>query len=327
MAVGYIPPALVSKAKEMDLLTYLRTYNPEELVRISDREYCTKTHDSLKISNGKWMWWSRGFGGKNAVDYLIAVEELSFYDAVKRILECKQTEFPRIRGPDKTERKKTLILPKRSPTNENVIQYLKNRGIAGNIIEHCIGNGSLYESLPYHNAVFVGFDEKGEPRFAGLRGTINSDYKGDAYGSDKTFSFRLVNQTSDTVHIFESPIDALSYATLLQLYHHEWENENLLSLSGVYNAKQYLNVKEIPTALAHFLKNNPLIRNVDLHLDNDPAGRNATKALVHLLSDKYNVRDRPVPRGKDVNDYLCYRLHLPITKIYSKSDRERGDAR
>ena len=30
--------------------------------------YCTAEHDSLKISNGKWYWWSRGFGGYSALD-------------------------------------------------------------------------------------------------------------------------------------------------------------------------------------------------------------------------------------------------------------------
>lgn len=29
---------------------------PDELVKISSRVYSTRTHDSLKISNGKWMW-------------------------------------------------------------------------------------------------------------------------------------------------------------------------------------------------------------------------------------------------------------------------------
>ena len=45
----------------MDLLTYLRLYEPENLVKVYGNVYCTRQHDSLKISNGKWMWWSRGF--------------------------------------------------------------------------------------------------------------------------------------------------------------------------------------------------------------------------------------------------------------------------
>lgn len=51
----YIAPEVVTEAKRMDLLTYLRTYEPGQLVRVSGNTYCTREHDSLKISNGKWM--------------------------------------------------------------------------------------------------------------------------------------------------------------------------------------------------------------------------------------------------------------------------------
>ena len=36
----------------MDLLTYLRNYEPQELVHVSGNTYCTEEHDSLRISNG-----------------------------------------------------------------------------------------------------------------------------------------------------------------------------------------------------------------------------------------------------------------------------------
>ena len=67
----YIPPEVVARAREMDLLTYLRTYEPQELVHFGGSTYCTREHDSLKISNGKWCWFSRGIGGYSALDYLI----------------------------------------------------------------------------------------------------------------------------------------------------------------------------------------------------------------------------------------------------------------
>ena len=40
----------IEKAKEWDLLTYLQSYEPQELKRCGPNEYCTVTHDSLKIS-------------------------------------------------------------------------------------------------------------------------------------------------------------------------------------------------------------------------------------------------------------------------------------
>ena len=78
----FIAPELIIQAKQMDLLTYLRNYEPYELVKFSGNTYCTRTHDSLKISNGKWIWWSRGIGGRSALDYLINNEKQTLY--VKR---------------------------------------------------------------------------------------------------------------------------------------------------------------------------------------------------------------------------------------------------
>lgn len=49
----YIPPEVVAKAREMDLYTYLKTYEPQELVHFGGNTYCIREHDSLKISNGK----------------------------------------------------------------------------------------------------------------------------------------------------------------------------------------------------------------------------------------------------------------------------------
>ena len=81
----FIPPETIERARQMDLLTYLRTFEPDELVHIGGNHYCTREHDSLKISNGKWYWFSRGFGGYNALDYLVKVKDVPFVEAVDRI--------------------------------------------------------------------------------------------------------------------------------------------------------------------------------------------------------------------------------------------------
>ena len=51
----YIDPKVVLEAKKMNLLTILKNFEPHELVRLDKNNYTTRTHDSLKISNGKWM--------------------------------------------------------------------------------------------------------------------------------------------------------------------------------------------------------------------------------------------------------------------------------
>jgi len=84
--MGYVTREMIDRAKEMDLLTYLQTYEPQELVHFGGSTYCTREHDSLKISNGKWCWFSRGIGGRTALDYLIKVKEVPFTEAVERIV-------------------------------------------------------------------------------------------------------------------------------------------------------------------------------------------------------------------------------------------------
>ena len=64
----YYTEKQIEHARSIDLLTYLQTYEPTELIHVRGNTYCTREHDSLKISNGKWMWWSKGFGGNSALD-------------------------------------------------------------------------------------------------------------------------------------------------------------------------------------------------------------------------------------------------------------------
>ncbi len=72
----------------------------------------------------------------------------------------------------------------------------------------------IYESLLYHNVVFVGYDKGGVPRHAGMRGTgSESSYKGNAPNSRPEYSFHW-NGTSRYLCLFESPIDMLSFISM-----------------------------------------------------------------------------------------------------------------
>ena len=93
--MSYVGKEQIQKAKEVDLISYLKAYEPDELVHISGENYCTKTHDSLKISNGKWNWFSRGIGGKTALDYLIKVKGYKFVEAVKLLTNEKNADIPK----------------------------------------------------------------------------------------------------------------------------------------------------------------------------------------------------------------------------------------
>ena len=315
----YIAPEVITEAKRMDLLTYLREYEPGELVKFSSNTYTTRTHDSLKISNGKWMWWSRGIGGKSALDYLIKVRGMDFVEAVQTIMGNGSVSFPTYEN-IKSYEKQPLLLPEKSPTTDVVFEYLFGRGIDYEIINHCLEQELIIESLPYHNAVFIGYDESKEPKYAAYRATNQSRIMGDCTGSKKQYSFRLTAENTGEVHLFECAIDLLSYATLMKLEGKDWRQFNLVSLAGVYSPKQKIEDSKVPVTLGRLLEKDKTIRRIVLHLDNDIAGRKATKALQTILSDKYEVVDDPPQYGKDVNDFLCKRLGI-------KDKTERSFAR
>ena len=317
--MAYIPPEEVSKAKQMDLYTYLKTYEPQELVHFGGSTYCTREHDSLKISNGKWYWFSRGIGGRSALDYLIKVKGIPFTQAVEVIVGRGAIPPPAAPSITKESKVKSLCLPEASRCATHAVNYLAGRGIDHDLLDFCLSTGRLYESQKYHNVVFVGQDKYGKARYANLRG-IGTHFKGEASGSDKRFSFSIpAAENSDTLHLFESAIDLLSYATLSKLEGLDWQADHMVSLAGVYRPRAELRKSSMPMALTQYLKDHPGIKKIVLRLDNDYAGRLAAKALTAMLSDQYDVAYKPPPQGKDYNDFLCMRLGKPITKTAERS--------
>ena len=307
----YIPPEVVAKAKEMDLLTYLRNYEPQELVHVGGSTYCTREHDSLKISNGMWCWFSRGIGGRTALDYLIKVKELPFTEAVERLVGRAAIQPPVFEPAPKEKKPKVLLLPQASRCAAHAVSYLTGRGIDSDLIDFCIRTGRLYESSGrYHNVVFIGHDSDGKARYANLRG-IGSDFKGECNGSDKRFSFNIPAENSGILHLFESAIDLLSFATIRKMNGINWKKDHLLSLAGVYQLKKETEQSSVPLALTQYLSDHPEIKTIVLRLDNDYAGRMAAKALMTGLPKEYTVSARFPLKGKDYNDYLCRTLRLP----------------
>jgi len=294
----------ISQAKSIDLLSYLQRYEPDELVHIAGNEYSTKSHDSLKISNGKWFWFSRGVGGTSALDYLIYVRRLRFSEAVMKITGNRyQEQMKRPSVPAKSEIKqpirpaKKFVLPPAHDNSERVINYLQSRGISQKVIQYCLDQGLLYEDGRYHNAVFVGIDPAGTPRHAMLRGiSPGNSFRQDAAGSDKQYTFSLPAPAgSEQLYVYESAIDLLSHATIDCTSGKEWLKDHRLSLAGL-----------APLALDQFIKDRPEIQMVILCLDQDEPGRAGTKCLSdHLLAAGKVVRDEPAPSGKDYNEHLC----------------------
>ena len=323
----YVPKELVKKAKEVDLLTYFMNYNPSELVKKGVGTYCLKTHDSVIISNGLWHRFSTNEGGKTALDYLMKVEKMSLQEAVQSILNREIIEYKVPKEELKENRK--LVIPIKASNNNRAIEYLKNRGIDEEIIQECVDKKLIYQEDRTKNIVFLGYDNEGNIKYAGCRSTNNKRIMRDARGSSKEFSFRMLsNIKNNTIHIFESAIDLLSYATMLKIKGYDYKNNNLIALAGVYQPSSNIEQSKVPIAIQNYLNKYQDVQDIVLHFDNDRAGRQATKAMIIAL-DKYNVYDIPAPYGKDINDYLCFKLGLKnrqeieLYKTYKKENKEQ----
>ena len=168
----FVTKEQINIARELDLLTYMERYNPNELVRISPRVYSLRSHSSVKISNGLWCRWSSNTGGRSALDYFIKVENMSLPDAVQMILQhtrtptCEMPHTPSHR-PQPISRidKPQFILPPKNKNNYMLIRYLSKRGIHQEILSTCINDERIYEScemrksygreIEIHNVIFV----------------------------------------------------------------------------------------------------------------------------------------------------------------------------
>ena len=143
----YIPPEVIEQARQIDLLSYMQAFEPGELVRITVNNYTTRTHDSLKISNGKWMWWSQRIGGYNALDYLVKVKGCSFVQAVETLMEKARL---RVRNPQQIAN-----LPKEAASTTPALRQTPNRFAEGK-------ESKFYESLQNQSL----FDDEATQNFA-----------------------------------------------------------------------------------------------------------------------------------------------------------------
>lgn len=303
----YIEAEALQQARRVDLLSWMQANEPWNIVRISANNYCTKEHDSLKISNGKWYWFSRGFGGTSALDYLIKVKDYTLPQAVEMIMGGAAIKEP-VFYYEPNPKPRELIMPELERNPVRSVKYLRSRGIQQEIIGYCLNHSLIFESLPYHNVVFVGYDKNGIAKCATTRGTMSS-FRGAVTGSDKRYSFSIPGPTnSGHLHLFESAIDLLSFASMELLDGKNWQKDSMLSLGGVGASGKGT---VVPAALQQYLEDHPGIHTIHLHLDNDEVGRSAAKRLRNKLEGEYIILDEPAETGcKDMNDQLKKQLGI-----------------
>ena len=289
-------------AGRTDLVALLRSRG--ETLKKLGSEWEWKFHDERVTIRGHLWFDQYTQKGGDAVDFFRYFYGESEEQAAAMLLNCSMADLDKLpaRSPPnlprtKQEEQKQLAIPAAHKDMRRVFAYLcQTRGIAPEVVSAFARKGLLYESADHHNAVFVGRDRQGQPRYAALRGTVG-DFKGEAPGSDKRYSFAIAEApATPSVHLFESAIDLLSYATLLKMKGRDWRQAAMLSLAGVFKQKKET---VVPLALSQYLQDHPNVHTLCLHLDNDEVGRDAAAGIMEALGDRYEVLDRPPPSGKD----------------------------
>ena len=283
----YYTQEQIDRANQADLVSFLQSQG-EQLTR-AGQEYRWKRHDSLTIRGNKWYRHSQSKGG-GPVDFLMEFFGKSFTEAVELLTGEKDAAPP----PDSPAPLSDFRLPPRSPTAEQVKRYLTEaRRIDEDVTGFFISSGDIYEEAAHHNAVFVGRDESGIPRYAHQRGTAGS-FRLDVKGSDKAFNFCYRGE-GERLFVFEAPIDLLSF---LCLFKKDWQKQSYLALGGVGEK-----------ALLRFLSDRPNIKTVYLCLDSDAAGNDACSRFAELVPEGLTVH-RLVPLYKDWNEVLQHRAEI-----------------
>ena len=267
----------IDRANQTDLVSFLQAQG-EQLER-AGQEYRWKRHDSLTVRENRWYRHSQSKGG-GPIDFVMEFYGKSFLEAVEMLIGERGEAPPPVYL--------QFRLPPKSPDNQTARNYLTAaRRIDEDVSGFFFSTGDIYEEAAHHNAVFVGRDESGIPRYAHQRGTVGS-FRLDVKGSDKTFNFCYRGE-GERLFVFEAPIDLLSF---LCLFKKEWQKQSYLSLGGVSEK-----------ALLRFLSDRPNIKTVYLCLDSDKAGTDACSRLNSIIPQGYTV-NRLVPLFKDWNEVL-----------------------
>lgn len=305
----------------------------------------TVEHDSIVIyeDDNTYHRYSNGNGG-DAVAFMmefsgIDESDLNKHDQVNeciRILEQRLKINPELAVQQvryKREKPK-FVMPEKADTTRKVRDYLcKTRGIEERIVDKWIDEGLLFqEAGRYGNCVFVSRDENGKPVYGVKRSADptrkfvvdveGSDYSQGFFIKGKLDYYTKVSDNFASEHsslfVTEAVIDLMSLQSLYlrrrdyelrqqgrldcepEDYENRFLNSNWYSLNGCRKYDGLLN-----TIASH-----KGIKDIFLALDNDEAGRNASKAIKEEIQKRFpdrriDVSIRvPPTEGRDWNDEL-----------------------
>lgn len=190
----------IAQAKQMNLYQYMQLCEPDNFKPEGPGQFRHKGHSSLTFAeDGSWTYFKTKATGRTALNYLIAVEGVSFVEAVREINRIQggvRPSFQPVKAPSPPAEKKPakeFRLPKPDKNNYAATAYLRKRCIHPNVLTVCKQKRILYQTSfkDHPNCVFVGRDGNGEAKGGSLRGCSQIQFRRDIPGSKKIRKQRL----------------------------------------------------------------------------------------------------------------------------------------
>ena len=234
---GFIPftDEQKEKARRTDLAGLLRSQGETLRKSGSELEWLDGSQ-KVTIRGNLWFHQYEQVGG-DSIDFVRKFYHKSYPEAMEYLLGQSGGVISVLPPAQKPASK--FELPPANDNMRRVFAYLlSKRGIDKDVLYAFVHKKMIYESAPYHNVVFVGFDKYDIPRHANKRGTGSaSTYKGNAVGSVPEYSFHWKGR-SNQLYLFEAPIDMLSFISMNK---GGWRNHSMRR-PALFRTKCYSNV-------------------------------------------------------------------------------------
>lgn len=252
----YDPDRLKNEAKNTDILTIAESLGME-LDKISSHYYSWKLHDSLVIDTEKniYHWFSRGLKGKDTIDLVKQVKDVSFKEALQHILGLDA----QVLSPKQKEPQKPFVyrVPE-AKSFDYARKYLKNeRGLSDETIDFFLSKGVIAQGIykDYKTGetepvvVFKNVDLTGRTVGGALQGIWYNKQKykkkgrlkmtlpgSEHYsgfqidiGEKKNFA-QSTKEAPFKLYVFEGPLDMMAY---YDLHKERLNNARLVALHGL----------------------------------------------------------------------------------------------
>lgn len=293
----------VEIARNVDLVDYLQRKG--EPLKREGKYYRHQVHDSLVIKDQMYAWNSRDEKGAGVINFAKMFYGMSFPEAV---LDLNAQGYKMKSQVQENKTKEPYQYPYHYEVADKTKakDYLTNERKIHSKIVDWLDHKDLIAQDKLGNVVFK-WKQKGEIVGADRQGTSPMEggqmFKGIDKNSHGSAGFSVDIGKPNSIYLFESPIDALSYWSIKK---EKLQYTRLVSMSGLKRQTMIDEIKRMG-------KEGHEVNHITFCTDNDRAGKEFAEKYNKLITKSLCSIDQPIE--KDWNDYLKQKVEVTRRKL------------